>query len=312
MLSGWSDGTILARCSCFATHGAVGDQGYGSMDRRYVDAYMYDAWLMRNARYGLARHTWDKYHAASTPVQRRAILLQDNPRWRGTIRYAGMNYQIFIYETLSINDERPAEIIELSNRDGIRVGWCETFYGSGTSAIIKELFVWPPFRRRGYGTILEAAAVIRTQGWVDELVLWFYEPDAIPRSRANGRLFALGRGYEWTWRKSSRPAPAGTAAKRIDITKAERTLRPRETDSMLIPIRRTHMVESLRHEVDSQRGYSMLCFVKVSSCELRETIRCLGRSMSCKVKSGCLVRDLTVESGLAACRDIGAVEVCRE
>jgi len=176
MLSGWSDGTILARCSCFATHGAVGDQGYGSMDRRYVDAYMYDAWLMRNARYGLARHTWDKYHAASTPVQRRAILLQDNPRWRGTIRYAGMNYQIFIYETLSINDERPAEIIELSNRDGIRVGWCETFYGSGTSAIIKELFVWPPFRRRGYGTILEAAAVIRTQGWVDELVLWFYEP----------------------------------------------------------------------------------------------------------------------------------------
>ena len=215
------------------------------MDRRYVDAYMYDAWLMRNARYGLARHTWDKYHAASTPVQRRAILLQDNPRWRGTIRYAGMNYQIFIYETLSINDERPAEIIELSNRDGIRVGWCETFYGSGTSAIIKELFVWPPFRRRGYGTILEAAAVIRTQGWVDELVLWFYEPDAIPRSRANGRLFALGRGYEWTWRKSSRPAPAGTAAKRIDITKAERTLRPRETDSMLIPIRRTHMVESL-------------------------------------------------------------------
>jgi deazaflavin-dependent oxidoreductase (nitroreductase family) len=49
-----------------------------------------------------------------------------------------------------------------------------------------------------------------------------------------------------------------------------------------------------------------------TSCELRETIRCLGCSLSCKVKNGCLVRDLTVASGLAACRDIGAVEVCRE
>jgi hypothetical protein len=120
-LVGWEDAgeVVVFRNSWGA---GWGDRGYGRMDRRYLDAYMYDAWLHRNARFGLTRHTYDKYHAATTPGQRRAVLLQDNPRWRGRIRYAGMNYQLIIYETLSINDGRPAEIIELRNRHGVRVG----------------------------------------------------------------------------------------------------------------------------------------------------------------------------------------------
>ena len=223
-LVGWEDyGEVVVFRNSWGA--GWGDRGYGRMDRQYLDAYMYDAWLNRNARFGLTRHTYDKYHAATTPAQRRAVLLQDNPRWRGRIRYAGMNYQLIIYETLSINDERPAEIIELRNRHGVRVGWCETFYGTGRCGIIKELFVWPPYRRRGYGTIIEAAAVIRAQEWrADELVLWIHEPDALPASRANGRRFALDRGYKWTWHKSSRPALAGTAAKKIDVANAEMTL----------------------------------------------------------------------------------------
>ena len=207
-----------------------GDRGYGRVDRQYLDAYMYDSWLSRNARYGLTALTYDKYFAATTNAQRRAILLIDNPRWRTTIRYAGMNYQLIVYETLSINDEKPAEIIELRNPLGIRVGWCETFHGTSNAAVVKELFVWPPFRRRGYGTILEAAAAIRAKAWwADQLVLWLHQPDALPASRANGRLFASDRGYEWTWRKSSRPALAGFAAKRIDVAQAKMTLRSRRS-----------------------------------------------------------------------------------
>ncbi len=205
-----------------------GDSGYGTISRAYLDRYLIDGWLMRDARFGLTRQKWHLVGADDSAFRRAHLL--ENPRWRYPVRYAGQRYTLVNYESLSVSQGCPVDIIELRNRNGFRVGWAVLSHVAATtsqapSTLVTDFYVWPPFRRRGYGTILEAAAVTRAAAWGSaELRAPLYEPDSLPTTRGPGRRFALARGYAWTWGNGIRPATTGLASKSVHRKDADAVL----------------------------------------------------------------------------------------
>lgn len=210
-----------------------GDGGYGVISRTYLDRFLIDAWLSRDARYGSTRQKWHRFSGDDAAF--RSAHLLENPRWRFPVQYAGQRYMLVNYETLSTGHGSPADIIELRNRNGVRVAWAVLLHLRASSAeaattLLTDFYVWPPFRRRGYGTILDAAAVIRAAAWGSAVLkVPLYEPDSRPATRGPGRRFALARGYAWTWRRELRPSTAGYATKAVARVEADAVLRPART-----------------------------------------------------------------------------------
>ena len=128
--------------------------GYVSLE--YLSRYMIEAWLARSASVGLSPFTYHLIMQAGDDRQRVKAWLLPNPRWRARHRHAGFGHQLAVYETLSVVDECPVQVIEVRTGFGIRIAWAHLFHlGGGTrTSVLKELYVWPPYRRRGYGTTL--------------------------------------------------------------------------------------------------------------------------------------------------------------
>lgn len=229
-LAGWDDdGDSLIFRNSWGTQ--WGNCGYGSVSRDYLGRFLREAWVHRNVRFGLSRFTFERFATATRPAERRAILLQENPRTSFPIQYAGRRYRVFVYETLSFQEECPVEILELRNGQGLRLAWTEIFHlpraRQPTRTVAKEFFVWPQFRRRGYGTILEAAAVLRAAAWGSNRVeVLLHEPDGRLSVRGQARQFASKHNYQWLWRRTAVPPVAATAHKSVDPEAAHKVLRP--------------------------------------------------------------------------------------
>lgn len=195
-----------------------GDQGCGWLSREYLERYMVDAWLVRNAKFGATALSHSRWVNAVSPRERRRIWLTPNPRWRRRFRHCGHGHQLIVYETLSTVEQRPVQVIEVRNGFGVRLGWAHLYHlvqGTRTS-VLKELYVWPEFRRLGYGTILEATAVANARDWgAERLRVLFHTMDAQLSLRAAGRLFGERAGYRWRWRNEQRPQLAGVGEKDI-------------------------------------------------------------------------------------------------
>jgi GNAT superfamily N-acetyltransferase len=188
------------------------------LPRAYVDRYLNDAWLARNARWGPSRFSYRALNEASTAREFANAWQLENPRWRTIVRHNGRRLHYINYEALSIEDECAVDVIELRSPRDLRLGWVFLHHlRADQVTIAKEFFVWPPFRRQGYGTLLEEAAVERArQIGSSHLRLTFYGADAIPRSRAAGRMFVATSGYRWHWRHETRPDRAGFAEKAVN------------------------------------------------------------------------------------------------
>lgn len=195
-----------------------GDVGCGLLSREYLDSYMVDAWLCRDARTGPSRFIHRHLRNASNDKELGKAWLLENPRWRRRIRYAGHGHQLHLYETLS-TEGHPVDVIEVRNGVGFRLGWAHLHHlrrSSPRTSVLKELFVWPSFRRKGYGTLLESIATERARRLHSSKVeVLFHEPDAMPRNRAAGRLFAGSTGYTLRWRRSSCPNLAAIGEKAL-------------------------------------------------------------------------------------------------
>lgn len=185
-----------------------GDGGRGLLSREYLDRYMVDAWLWRDARVGPSRFTQRRLAEASDDKEFGKAWTLENPRLRQRFRHTGQSHRLHLYETLSA-DGHPVEVIEVRNGLGWRLGWAYLHHLRGRPprvSVLKELFVWPSFRRRGYGRLLESVAEERTRRWgSSSLRVLFHEADAMPRNRAAGRLFAGATGYKLSWRRHRLP-----------------------------------------------------------------------------------------------------------
>jgi hypothetical protein len=126
-VAGWDDSgdSLFFRNSWGANWG---DRGHGTVSRQYLGRYLVEGWLSRNARFGPTRRNFHPLQEAESDAAWRRAFLQENPRFRWRIRYAGKKYTLVRYETISLNDGCPVDVIELRNRNGYRVGWCEAFH----------------------------------------------------------------------------------------------------------------------------------------------------------------------------------------
>ena len=101
----------------------------------------------------------------------------------------------------------------------MRLGWAYLHHPLEQEphvSILKELFVWPAYRRLGYGTVLESAAAERAKLWhASSIQLLFHEVDAMPSNRAAGRGFAGKRGYRLRWQRSRRPNVSAVGEKSL-------------------------------------------------------------------------------------------------
>lgn len=193
-----------------------GDQGFGLLSREYLERYMTDAWVSRNARCGATALTHSRWVNARTAAERRRIWMTPNPRWRRRFRHRGNGHQLVVYKTLSVVEERPVQVIEVRNGFGVRLGWAHLYHlvQEPRVSVLKELYVWPEFRRRGYGTILEATAAANARAWgAERLHVLFHAMDAQLSLRAAGRLFGERVGYRWRWREQQRPHLAAIGEK---------------------------------------------------------------------------------------------------
>lgn len=196
-----------------------GDRGYGFLSREYLDRYMVDAWLWRDARVGPSRFTLARLREASGPKEFAKAWMLENARRRWRFRHDGRGHRLHLYQTLS-HTGSPVDVIEVRDGRGRRLGWAYLHHCAGLppprASVLKELFVWPAFRRRGYGRLLEAIAAERARGWrSSEMRILFHEADAMPRNRQAGREFAGRTGYALKWRRQARPNLAAIGEKAL-------------------------------------------------------------------------------------------------
>ena len=194
-----------------------GDKGYGLLSREYLERYMSDAWIGRNARVGPSRFLYRRLATATSDKEFARTWMAQNPRQRIRFQHSGRSHTLHVYETWSLSDNCWVQAIELRNGFGLRLGWVHLHHISRQQprvSILKELFVWPWYRRKGYGTLLESFACTQAEQWGSTSVrVLFHECDALPRNRAAGRLFGKKAGYEWKWTSQRLPNLAAVGEK---------------------------------------------------------------------------------------------------
>lgn len=184
-----------------------GDKGYGSISREYIDKYMVEAWIRRTCRVGPTRHKWHRLEKASNAQEYSKAWMIENPRFPQVFKYNGDRHRIDVYETISLEDDYPAFIGEIRNGYGLRLAWIHTvLLKQPRRFVIKELYVFPSFRRLGYASILEDWAVRNARFQeAEKIYIQFHEADAQPRALEAGRLFGKKHGYTWLWEKCKYP-----------------------------------------------------------------------------------------------------------
>jgi GNAT superfamily N-acetyltransferase len=182
-----------------------GRRGYGSVSRAYLERHLYDAWRRSNARHGFTAWDRDAIETATSQRELAAAWLRENPRKRTRFPPKGRT-EIWTYETWSLEDDIPVSVIEVRSLDSQRLAWATLFHQADHLGIVKELYVWPAFRRLGYGRLLQAAIENVADGWGERsLQVYFHSADALPRNRGAGRVFGQTVGYQWQWRRRTHP-----------------------------------------------------------------------------------------------------------
>jgi GNAT superfamily N-acetyltransferase len=145
--------------------------------------------------------------------------MRESPRWRRRLRFDGKGREFFLYETISLVNECPVEVVEIRTGQGMRMGWAQIHHLQGEcTSILKEFFIWPTYRRRGCGGVLHEVVERRARTWHSAtLEMWMHEADSVPTPAHRGaaRGFATAMGYELRWRRSTRPNLAARATKAI-------------------------------------------------------------------------------------------------
>jgi GNAT superfamily N-acetyltransferase len=214
-LAGWDDdGETLRFANSWGR--SWGDNGYGGLTRLYLEQHMTEAWLRRYVAVGLTRMTHQRLAGVTNNQEFAQIWMSKNHLRRVPWQHMGSDHQLILYETLSISGA-PVEIIEIRNDLGLRVGWAHLHHVPIVQpriSILKELYVWPIFRRQGYATKLESCARARAVAWKStRMQILFHEADAMPRVRSAGQSFTEQSAYSLSWGRQTRPTIDAIAEK---------------------------------------------------------------------------------------------------
>jgi GNAT superfamily N-acetyltransferase len=196
-----------------------GDSGYGYIDREYFESHVDAVWITWPATRGrspkmnacLRGH---RTRRLPTYEQELGCWSTENEYWRESVLLDGVYHELLSWHVLSWDSGRLVDVLELRSPSRI-VGRLHLHYGTDIG-MIKELFVAPKTRRRGYGSILEQVAVDRcSQHDLMAVQLWLGEADAQDRLRATPEAFGEAHGYAWSESTRTRPNVPAIATKDI-------------------------------------------------------------------------------------------------
>jgi GNAT superfamily N-acetyltransferase len=123
-------------------------------------------------------------------------------------------HKLIWWETLSLETGGLVEVLEL--RTPLRIIGRAHLFHVGETAILKELFVLPAMRRRGFGQILEEVAVERAStAGARTIEIWIGAGDARARVRPALDAFLEKVGYTCSPVDSERPRLVGIATKEL-------------------------------------------------------------------------------------------------
>jgi GNAT superfamily N-acetyltransferase len=196
-----------------------GDNGVGYVTREYFDSHVdcvIGRWsgvagpsptmlecLADARRRGIGRadelpHCWP----ASNKFESAQVLLRDRA------------HTLLHWTVISFDTGQEVDIFEL--RDSMRVIARAHLFHQGPVSTLREIFVRPELRRRGYGTYMESAALAAARDRVVEAVeVWLSLGDARPRLRPGAEAFGRSLGYSWESVETRRPNIVAIARKEV-------------------------------------------------------------------------------------------------
>jgi GNAT superfamily N-acetyltransferase len=173
--------------------------GLGYLNREYFERYATEGWIYRRWDYGPSEDTADTLLSTSEASEFRQ-------RWQRRRRFGSSSsvvpnkdVRLKWFACWSLQDERPAEILLVELKQRIRVGVAILIHykatdGSPAVSSLSDFFVWPNYRRVGYGSLLERFAAERSAvAGSSELATHVWNADAVTgRKRAEAFLRATG------------------------------------------------------------------------------------------------------------------------
>lgn len=213
-----SDGTQISFWNSWGR--SWGIKGRGVIELAYLESYFQEAMVRRNARYGPTRHKKHLDRLVKGTRQHRSLMAVKNPVLRWRERQGGRSWDTCLYESMSPSDGVPVQCLELRNGYSLKLGWAFVYHhhvDDSRWSEIKEIFVWPLFRRQGIGRYLEAwACRLASEAGSTQIQLVMNRPDAnVGPVRAASRGFGRERGYEWRWPQTPNPPISGRGFKAL-------------------------------------------------------------------------------------------------
>jgi GNAT superfamily N-acetyltransferase len=187
-----------------------GDAGYGYVDREYFAAHVDYVVAQWSAVAGPSPPMVDQlqtYQVRRLPRQEQILRTWDTPNvyWRQAFEHDRVLNQLLNWNVFSAETGRLVDVFEV-RRPMRTVGRAHVFY-EGETATLREFFIHPRFRRRGYGRLLEEAVMtrVRDHGHAT-LRAEITEPDVQERLLPSARSFTENLGYSWS--NVTRPRPS--------------------------------------------------------------------------------------------------------
>jgi GNAT superfamily N-acetyltransferase len=172
--------------------------GIGYLTREYFDRYCREAWVSRDATAGPMAETAEQLLGEVGDSEFARLWLTGRRRGAQTNISGRTDLRYRWFESWSLNDEASAEVIVLELNRKVRVGTAVLIHYHNESvnlSVLSELFIWPTYRRQGYGRLLESIAVDRSkQSGSFEIAVYLWDADAV-KGKEVARQFLQRTGY---------------------------------------------------------------------------------------------------------------------
>jgi GNAT superfamily N-acetyltransferase len=192
-----------------------GHNGLGFVGREFFEAHV--------DSFNVARPTWVGYSPAAEgalnevddPLDafgnlRGEAMVQawrtGNPRQRSRITVDGARCVMGRHSLLTLAAGARYDVIELREGGDFRGRIHVEHHEERRGSVVTELWVSPPYRRRGFASVLlEVGEGLARKAGSIRVRLPLHEADATVVGRERAEAFATARGYTWTARATRRP-----------------------------------------------------------------------------------------------------------
>jgi hypothetical protein len=99
-----------------------GDRGHGVVSAEYLNSHFFEAWTMRDARWGPIPEKFERFPEQFDREYKRVWEIE-NPRLRWKMAGKNRPLNLGFYQSLSPRTDDPVECVELRNGFGLRMAW---------------------------------------------------------------------------------------------------------------------------------------------------------------------------------------------